>query len=188
MLLLQPLLLLPLLENGTTCDKISLAATPPPPKATPTLLVFWSWGDLKRGSVTKNLSLRWSGNVLQWRTKITGPSSLKTSTLHIHSVMAASDQLQLSSRVMSSNLLNPWGSDLTSLMSLWSLTMASWGLRLSRQLTTKKWFSNTMNAVDDVKDKSQIWREKRIVGTKAANAKGKGLVLQHLWKTPGEKT
>ena len=52
----------------------------------------------------------------------------------------------------------------------------------------KKRFSNTMNAVDDVKDKSQIWREKRIVGTKAANAKGKGLVLQHLWKTLGEKT
>ena len=137
MLLLQPLLLLPLLENGTTCDKISLAATPPPPKATPILLVFWSWGDLKRGSVTKNLSLRWSGNVLQWRTKITGLSSLKTSTLHIHSVMAASDQLQLSSRVMSSNLLNPWGSDLTSLMSLWSLAMAPRGLRLSRQPTTK---------------------------------------------------
>ena len=39
-LLLLPLLLQPLLENGTTCDKISLAATPPPPKATPILLVF----------------------------------------------------------------------------------------------------------------------------------------------------
>ena len=33
------------------------------------------------------------------------------------------------SRVMSSNLLNPYGSNLTSLMSLWSLAMASRGLR-----------------------------------------------------------
>ena len=55
----------------------------------------------------------------------------KSSTLHIQRWLhlIRFNWSGQSSKVMSSNLLNLWGSNLTSLMSLWSLAMASRGLR-----------------------------------------------------------